>query len=215
MTGCAVLTDANYYDYWVVPHQLLPFMLTLFGLPRLVVLLLVYVWESAEFVMMNCFEWFEAEEIGDAILSDPLQGLIGVIVGTAFCYLLRLGPDRRGPSLMSLAGLAILSLPSLMFLDWMVDHDLHNFYWVPACYLALGILYLDMNMDQSRILAVLLLIVYISGVNVAVVQASDRNSFWVGTWVAGGVLVLMLAVRYRGVEYMNSVQPDDSFDAEQ
>ena len=81
---CKEFTILDTYDSWVVPHQALPFIATIIGIEWKEVFLIMYVWETIEVVFLNCIGIAETENISDALISDPVQGLFGVMVGELF-----------------------------------------------------------------------------------------------------------------------------------
>lgn len=69
------------YDPWVAPHQLLPYSAVIFGMDPTIVMLFVYMWETFEVIMFNCLGVAEEEQSPNALISDPFQAVIGILVG--------------------------------------------------------------------------------------------------------------------------------------
>lgn len=80
MSQCLEYRDIDYYDRWVVPHQLLPFTAVLFGVDFRTVLLITYFWESLEVILFNCLGVSEEEKSSNALISDPVEAVLGIII---------------------------------------------------------------------------------------------------------------------------------------
>lgn len=78
---CSFISSPSHTDLWVVPHNVLPLLITIYGAIWQDTLLLVLIWEVFEVILFICYEKFEPELLGDAFISDPVQGLLGVIIG--------------------------------------------------------------------------------------------------------------------------------------
>ncbi len=86
MSDCSFITNIHEKDKWVVPHQLLPFSLVMYGFDPKLVIILFYIWESFETLLMYCPGIIKREETTNSILSDPIEGFIGVFVAKIFLH---------------------------------------------------------------------------------------------------------------------------------
>jgi hypothetical protein len=78
---CVEFVDLTTYDPWVVPHQVLPAIATIMGMDWRDVFLVMYTWETIEVVLFNCFGVPGKELAANSLIADPVQCLMGVIVG--------------------------------------------------------------------------------------------------------------------------------------
>lgn len=80
MMSCSELTTIGvFYDPWVAPHQLLPMIAVLIGMEWKDVVIIIYLWETIEVVYLTCLEISEREGCVNALLSDPIQGMVGIL----------------------------------------------------------------------------------------------------------------------------------------
>lgn len=115
---CAEFKSLVAPDTWVVPHQLLPFAATVMGITWKEVFLLMYGWESLEVVLFNCIELYEGEVAANALISDPVQALVGVLVGYSFLYVFNDGKGVRETPVESYLWTILFILPSTpLFID--------------------------------------------------------------------------------------------------
>jgi hypothetical protein len=86
-TNCTLLTvwndDPAVIDHWVASHQILPFFATIYGWDFRSVLVAVYVVETVENFVW-CLERAYTEDFANTSISDPIQGIIGVLLGYIF-----------------------------------------------------------------------------------------------------------------------------------
>lgn len=81
---CAEFKSLDAYDSWIVPHQALPCIAIIMGIEWKEVFLIMYAWETLEVIGLNCIGIAEAELTSNALISDPFQCLMGVLVGELF-----------------------------------------------------------------------------------------------------------------------------------
>lgn len=81
---CTEFTSLDLYDSWVVPHQALPFIAIVMGIEWREVFLIMYAWETLEVIGLNCIGIAEAELMSNSLISDPVQCLLGVLIGEIF-----------------------------------------------------------------------------------------------------------------------------------
>lgn len=189
---CELFTNSTIYDRWVVPHQLLPFLLTMYGVEYRTVLLLIYVWETFEVFAMHCLELFAIEDITDTLISDPVQGLLGVM---AACLLLRndnintilnIPFDIR--NIYHIFEFMLLSSPSLLLLDQVYDVNLHWFY--PA--LLTGVIIMLCKLNDKSWHDYNIVFLNINTLSLLVFAFSSFNSFYIG--LIWGISVLVFVI---------------------
>ena len=78
---CTEFTNIHNYDPWVVPHQVLPAMAVIIGLDWKYILIIMYVWETLEVIFLNCLQISDSEKTSNALISDPIQCCVGILVG--------------------------------------------------------------------------------------------------------------------------------------
>lgn len=198
---CKFLTEWDYSDRWAVPHQLLPFTLTLYGFKWEHVLLFVYIWETFEVTLMYCFEWIEKETIQDSIINDPIQGLIGILVASMFLRVDKQFEVASWNSLWkNLLALIPLALPSLTMLNQAAEHDVHWGYG-PCLVLMIVITWYFFGTRrwvwvEGRVVFVLTSM-YILTLSFIVFGFIHDNSFWLATIVGFVYLCIAFLVGYR------------------
>lgn len=83
-TNCSLLYTWNdsptVIDHWVASHQILPFFATIYGWDFRWVIIGVYFAETVENTIW-CLEKSFHEDISNAVISDPIQGALGAIIG--------------------------------------------------------------------------------------------------------------------------------------
>lgn len=77
--------DSQYIDHWVVSHNILPFVATVYGWDFRWVIIAVYLAETVENLVW-CLEGRFKEDPANSLISDPIMGMAGVLVGYAFRY---------------------------------------------------------------------------------------------------------------------------------
>lgn len=101
-TNCSLLTvwngDSNLIDHWVASHQILPFFATIYGWDVRLVIIGVYFAETVENTVW-CIERSFHEDISNAIISDPVQGLLGALLG--YLYRRKVGTIRDEDTFVS------------------------------------------------------------------------------------------------------------------
>ena len=74
-------------EKWEILHLYAPFVGALFSGKPVLVMLLVYVWETTEEILFDCCELFDDdtllrhEPLTNSLIVDPLQGVIGIVCG--------------------------------------------------------------------------------------------------------------------------------------
>jgi hypothetical protein len=81
--SCVDFSEFRTYDPWIVSHQLLPSIAVVIGIDWREVIILMYVWETIEAIMSCVDDVFRdaiAETSSSSLISDPLQGFLGILV---------------------------------------------------------------------------------------------------------------------------------------
>lgn len=182
---CELFTDTRAFDRWVIPHQLLPMSLVVYGLDFRVVIILIYLWETLEVFFMSCLQLFEEEDITNAIISDPLHGFVGVLIGLFIIKKFGVINDMVGPNVKTLLEFTSLCFSGFPLLDFFYDRNLHWLYILVYCAVVITIV----NVNKKPIIIAIILGSLNIVMTILILSLQDRaSSFYVG--MAFGISVI-------------------------
>ncbi len=130
-TTCELLTiwndDPNVIDYWTFSHQFVPFFVTIYGVDYRWIIIFVYFYETIENAVW-CVQKEYQEDFANSTIADPLQGILGIVVGLAYLKLIKskgINNDKDYfnryrhnvilPRFDFIVDLVIICVPSLIF----------------------------------------------------------------------------------------------------
>jgi hypothetical protein len=193
---CDLFSKIDLYDRWVVPHQLLPFVMTMYGIDPRIVIILVYVWETIEVFLMTCLDLFGDEEsVENVVISDPVQGFIGVI--TALILLNINGHSTIAESTVNMFKIkfimefALLALPGLTLLDQLYDINMHWLYPLVSC-ITIFITYRLNNKSYKHGFILYVNVVFMSVLTFAL---DTFNSFYTG--IIWGICFMFFLIIFK------------------
>lgn len=192
---CDLFSKVDLYDRWVVPHQILPFVLTMFGVDYRLVLLLVYVWETIEVFLMHCLQLFEVEDVTDTIISDPIQGFLGVCAAMVLLKINGHSTILNEPfdvfNFKHLIHFILLASPGLTMLNQVYDINLHWLYPVALCAVVILVYRLNKKSYKHG------LMMYINIISLSVLTFSIKtfNSFYLG--VIWGICFIFILIVFK------------------
>jgi hypothetical protein len=181
------------YDPWVIPHQILPSIAVVIGINWMEVFLLVYIWETLE-LLMSCASESISEEVSEdhanALISDPVQGLLGIVIGTLMLRVVgRIDMPLFKTRVKAYLFSAAFIIPGVTLVVGGNVIWLYLVVWL-CCLSALGYFVSQEEEFPRELFA--LLVSYATLVAVSVILLKDDfNSFYVGL-CAGGVTVVTL-----------------------
>lgn len=192
---CAQLSDwYSPYDTWTIPHQLLPFFLTIYGINWYYVVILIYLWETSEAFSMCHKNSFTDESIDNMLISDPLMAFVGIFVAViilwkgealnkrVFVYnnqeTLKINLKRFLFEFLEIALIVSMSFiisPALIVPDAKADEGLVRYY----C-LGLSIVYLLLAFTYNILwnIQTVFVILYFITINLVIFYTKTRNSMW-------------------------------------
>lgn len=196
--SCEELFKTGFYDYWVVSHTILPFALTTLGFVEpLLVMVLVYLWESVELLIRDCTSvdsaWSHPESRINSQVVDPACGFLGIVVALSLARAWGVDPRAdaaKHPLVRGIFLAAVLS-PSFLFFDWFYNRDLHHLFPVAM----VGALVVSRTVERHLSWYDATLYVYVTLLHLVVTLADKTNSFVVALGVSLGVAVGAQACR--------------------
>jgi hypothetical protein len=213
-SSCDEVFKSGLYDYWVVSHTILPFALTTLGfIHPLLVIVLVYIWESVELIIRDCTNsdtsWSHPESQLNSLIVDPACGFLGVAVAISFARAWGVDPRdeaTENPLVQALFTASVL-VPSFLFFDWFYTRSLHHLFPVPM----VGALILTRTVERSLGLYDVTLTSFVIIFHLVVTLADGTNSFAIALGICGSVILGVEAIRvYRQMKQNDSaVGPSD------
>ena len=192
---CDLLSKFDYYDRWVVPHQLLPFVLTLYGVDYRLVMLMVYIWETFEVFLTFCLQLFEVENVTDTIISDPVQGFLGI--GAAVILLKFNGHDTILDKSFDIFNpwhilyFIILVSPSLTLITQLYEIHLHWLYPFVLC----GMVVLVYKLNNKSYKNGIIIYFNIISLSTLVFAIESFNSFYIG--LIWGICFIFITIIFK------------------
>lgn len=188
--SCTEFTSLVFYDPWVVPHQLLPAIAIVLGIEWKMVLVLVYAWETVEFTFLKCLDLATPESGQDSLISDPIQGLIGILVGFMLLNVTNNGKPLFSSQYRAFFWAALFAAPSLI----LIADDDYVWFYVPMWFVATFLLH-KVGTTLSPPLMVYL-VMYATLVSVMVFSLKEEfNSFYTALSAATFVVFFVLVIR--------------------
>ena len=188
--SCTEFSTLVFYDPWVVSHQLLPAIAIILGVEWRNVLIILYAWETIEFIFLKCLDLATPESGQDSLISDPIQGLTGILVGFILLNVTRRGDPLFSNQYKALFWSALFAAPSLI----LIADDDYVWFYVPTWFVATFILH-KMGAELSPPLMVYL-VMYATLVSVMVFSLKEEfNSFYTALSAATFVVIFVLVVK--------------------
>jgi len=186
------------YDPWVIPHQILPSIAVVIGINWMEVFLLVYIWETIE-IFLSCARESISDEVSEdhanALISDPVQGLLGIVIGTLMLRVAgRLDMPLFKTRLKAYLFSAIFIIPGVTLIVGGNIIWLYLVAWL-CCLSVLGYFASEEGEFSRELFAMLVSLATLVAVSVILLK-DDFSSFYVGL-CAGGVTVVALLVADR------------------
>lgn len=181
---CELITNTTAFDRWVVPHQILPMVLVVYGIEHKIVLLLVYLWETLEVLFMSCLQLFEEEDITNSIISDPLQGFIGIIMGLLILKRYDKINNNVNLNINTLIDFALFCSVGVTLFDFFYDRNLHWLYIPVLCIVTIVVLKLN---NKKWYDGVPIYVLCISLTSITFILQDIVSSFYVG--VIHGIVI--------------------------
>jgi hypothetical protein len=189
MATCEEFTKLVQYDPWVVPHQLLPAITTLIGIEWNLVLLIMYAWETLEVVFLNCLKISEEELVENALISDPIQALMGILVAKILMNVSGMkSPLTAGVSVFFWGALFIIPGTPIIFGDDYV------WFYLPIFFVALFLLHrFGYTLPPTMMV---LFVIYTTLTSSLVFGLKDTfNSFYTGLATGSFMIFFALVVK--------------------
>jgi hypothetical protein len=206
-TSCDELYQDKLYDYWVVSHTILPFTLATLGFVEpLLILFLVYAWESLELLIRDCTNnesaWSHPESRMNSQIVDPVSGFVGVAVGMAVARAWGVNPGATAPKNLGVQSLFVAAsiLPTFLFFDWFYNRSLHHIF----PFSVIGVLLVTRTVEASIGWYDLMLYLYVLLIHFSVTLADQTNSFMLSFGVSLGITLMGVVV----AAYRRNLQTD-------
>ena len=190
--SCSEFSTLVNYDPWVVPHQLLPAIATIIGMEWQLILIIVYAWETLEVIFLNCLKVSEPEIIENALISDPVQALMGILVAKILMNV----SDMEGTSLFK--GLYRTIFWSAVFITPgipIIFGGDYVWFYLPIWFVALFILHRFGSMLSGELMV--MVVIYSSLTSVLVFVLKDQfNSFYTALATGTFSILFSLLLKY-------------------
>lgn len=213
-SSCDELYQSKLYDYWVVSHTILPFTLATLGFVEpLLILFLVYAWESLELLIRDCTSdesaWSHPESRMNSQIVDPVSGFVGVAVAVAVARAWGVNPRVTAPENLAIQALFVVAsiLPTFLFFDWFYNRSLHHIF----PFSIIGVLVVTRTVEASIGWYDLTLYLYVLLVHFSVTLADQTNSFMLSFGMSLGFTLAGVAVAAYRHNWQNdsAVEPLD------
>lgn len=198
---CWDVFNTGLFDYWVISHTLLPFLIYWTGVLRPIhVLLLVYLWETIEVGIRQCSgetsNWAEEEAVNNSLVVDPVVAICAMMVQVLLRYRfdIKAVPATNNRWLQVIMVLVVCA-PTILFFDSFYDRDMHYIFLVSALGL-MGITKSHSGFGWYDGISIL----FMSSIFLSINFATETNSFLVAILVSSifiCTLVISIGVSKR------------------